>query len=57
MGATRGADWCACKYAAAATDKRIIVVAGADGKAAVVLVRDHGPGIRPEEMGRVFHPT
>ena len=37
-------------------DKRIHIEVLSDGKATVLRVRDHGPGIPPEEMGRVFQP-
>jgi len=46
----------ACKYAAAADDKRVHLIARADGKDLVLSVRDHGPGINPREHAAVFRP-
>lgn len=37
-------------------DKRIHVAVRPGRKSATVLVRDHGPGIPPEDAGRVFQP-
>ncbi len=46
----------ACKYAAAATDRRIhLEFIPATGKTAI-LVRDHGPGIPPTGRVRLFRP-
>lgn len=46
----------ACKYAAAATDRRIHVkVRLADG-AAWLRINDHGPGISTEQARRLFRP-
>lgn len=44
----------ACKYAASATDRRIHVQIGRQKGAAVVTVRDHGPGVSPEVIQRLF---
>ncbi|MBA4387896.1 MAG: hypothetical protein C0404_07935 [Verrucomicrobia bacterium] len=46
----------ACKYAVKATDRRIHIEVGiADGKV-LFRVRDHGPGISPEDGRRLFRP-
>lgn len=46
----------ACKYAAAANDKRIeLTVARSNGKLAI-RVRDFGPGIDAETAARLFKP-
>lgn len=46
----------ACKYAVAATDKRIHLEAGLEDKFALLAVRDHGPGISKTETRRLFRP-
>jgi signal transduction histidine kinase len=47
----------ACKYAAhEATEKVIQLKADADGRAAMLSVRDHGPGIPLREAKRLFEP-
>jgi len=46
----------ACKYAAKATDRRILCTAGKDGKRLSLCVRDFGPGISPAEARRLFRP-
>ena len=46
----------ACKYAAAATDKRIHLVAGRADGGAVLKVCDHGPGISAADARRLFRP-
>ncbi|MCX5671236.1 MAG: HAMP domain-containing sensor histidine kinase [Planctomycetota bacterium] len=46
----------ACKYAAAATDKRIHLVAGRADGGAVLKVCDHGPGISAAAARRLFRP-
>ena len=46
----------ACKYAAIATDRRILVSAGQQGQEVAVRVRDHGPGIGAGEAHRLFRP-
>ena len=45
----------ACKYAAGADDRRVHLVAAADG-AVLLAVRDHGPGIPRAEARRMFRP-
>jgi signal transduction histidine kinase len=46
----------ACKYARDAEDSRIhLNVSDVDG-AVLLRVRDHGPGIPSEEVGRLFQP-
>jgi PAS domain S-box-containing protein len=42
----------AIKYGAG---KPILVTLARDGDAAVITVRDHGPGVQPEDMDRIFH--
>ena len=46
----------ACKYAAAAEDKRIHVVVGKTDGAVALRVCDHGPGISPADARRLFRP-
>lgn len=46
----------ACKYAAAAEDRRIHLDCRAEGRHVVICVRDHGPGISPEAARRLFQP-
>jgi signal transduction histidine kinase len=46
----------ACKYAAAASDRRLHVDAVIDAGAAVIAVRDHGPGIPAAMHREVFRP-
>jgi signal transduction histidine kinase len=46
----------ACKYAVSADDKRIHIVAGRDVGRTCLKVCDHGPGIAPDEVGRLFRP-
>ena len=46
----------ACKYAAAATDRRIHLVAGRADGGAVLKVCDHGPGISAADARRLFRP-
>ena len=46
----------ACKYAAAADDKRIHIDARATDKVVTISVGDHGPGIQRGERKRVFRP-
>ena len=47
----------ACKYAAAATDRRIhLCRRGAMGRVVVLNVRDHGPGV-PRRRGRASVPA
>ncbi|HUT00848.1 MAG TPA: HAMP domain-containing sensor histidine kinase [Phycisphaerae bacterium] len=45
----------ACKYAGRAEDRRIHLTAALSDGAAVLAVRDHGPGISPAGRGRLFH--
>lgn len=46
----------ACKYAATASDRRIILRAGHTDRAAVLSVQDYGPGVSREEARRLFRP-
>lgn len=46
----------ACKYAASATDRRILVDAAAGDAKVALRVRDHGPGIPPDVRRRLFSP-
>jgi signal transduction histidine kinase len=46
----------ACKYAAAATDRRLHLDAQVDGNAASIRLRDHGPGIAAKLAREVFRP-
>jgi signal transduction histidine kinase len=46
----------ACKYAASAQDKRIHLDAARSGGRALIAVRDHGPGVNPDVVGRMFRP-
>lgn len=46
----------ACKYAAAATDRRLHLDAHIDGDAASIRLRDHGPGIAAGVAREVFRP-
>jgi signal transduction histidine kinase len=46
----------ACKYAAAAADRRIELTAARQGRWIVVRVRDFGPGLSHEDARRIFVP-
>ena len=46
----------ACKYAAGAADKRVHVEVETGLRTTILRVRDHGPGIPPEDEARVFRP-
>jgi signal transduction histidine kinase len=46
----------ACKYAAAAQDKRVHIETGQARGLAVIKVRDHGPGVSREFRGKLFRP-
>ncbi len=46
----------ACKYASPAPDRSLEITAGHSGLAAVVRVRDHGPGISRSAARRLFRP-
>lgn len=46
----------ACKYAVSATDRRIHLEAGMNGRQAAIRVRDHGPGITRGQARRLFRP-
>jgi signal transduction histidine kinase len=46
----------ACKYATPAEDRRIHLELENTAGEARIRVRDHGPGIAPEEAGRLFRP-
>jgi signal transduction histidine kinase len=46
----------ACKYAAAADDKRLHLTLEADNGAAQLQVRDHGPGVSAAVRRRLFRP-
>jgi len=45
-----------CKYGARATDRRIHLQARPLDGGVAVVVRDHGPGIAPREVSKVFRP-
>ena len=42
------------KYAAKAADRRIHLTARREGRRIGLVLRDHGPGIRPEQARRIF---
>jgi signal transduction histidine kinase len=44
----------ACKYAAEAEDRRLILRAGIEDAAVEISLRDFGPGVPPVESGRIF---
>jgi signal transduction histidine kinase len=46
----------ACKYARAASDRRIHLEAGSDDRVVRLTVCDHGPGIEAGEARRLFRP-
>ena len=46
----------ACKYAAAATDRTLHLEVRRSGKHIELLVRDHGPGVAPEQRRVLFQP-
>lgn len=46
----------ACKYAAAADDRRIHLEGCRDGRGAVIRIRDHGPGLSKDGRKRLFRP-
>ena len=46
----------AIKFAANAVDKRIVLQARAVGAELVLSVRDHGPGVPPGQLRRIFQP-
>jgi signal transduction histidine kinase len=46
----------ACKYAAQATDRRIHLQAGCVGNAVQLRIADHGPGVTPDSVRRLFRP-
>lgn len=46
----------ACKYAAAATDRRIHLTVRRENSRGVLEVRDHGPGISKSNARRLFKP-
>lgn len=46
----------ACKYAAGGVPSLLRVEVGTDPGYGVVRVRDHGPGVAPERVGRLFQP-
>ncbi len=46
----------ACKYAAGASDRRLHLEAERAGRGAIIRVRDHGPGLPPEQVRRLFTP-
>jgi signal transduction histidine kinase len=45
-----------CKYAAAATDRRIHIDSMPGMSHVAIIVRDHGPGVPPRQSGRLFRP-
>jgi signal transduction histidine kinase len=46
----------AVKYAREAPRKEIVLSCRRDGGGATVAVRDHGPGVPPRHLGRIFEP-
>jgi signal transduction histidine kinase len=46
----------ACKYARSADDKRIHIEVVPERKKVRIRVRDHGPGIAPKDIARLFQP-
>ncbi len=44
------------KYAAKGADRRIHLTARRDGRRMELVLRDHGPGIRPEQARQIFRP-
>jgi signal transduction histidine kinase len=46
----------AVKYARDAAPKRIELRAWGEGAAVHIAVRDHGPGVGAEHLGRIFDP-
>ncbi|MEP0843138.1 MAG: HAMP domain-containing histidine kinase, partial [Phycisphaerae bacterium] len=46
----------ACKYAAGAADRSIVLEAAGHDGATLIRVRDHGPGISAREGRRLFRP-
>ncbi len=44
------------KYARESDDKRIELIARRDGDRVALLVRDHGPGVPPRHLRRIFEP-
>jgi signal transduction histidine kinase len=46
----------ACKYAAAANDRRIHVIVEDRGATVALQLADHGPGIAPAQARRLFRP-
>ena len=46
----------ACKYAASADDRRLLLEVRTGGRHATIRVRDHGPGISSAEVQRLFRP-
>jgi signal transduction histidine kinase len=46
----------ACKYAAKAADRTVLIDAWATGEWAVLRVCDHGPGISKADRARLFQP-
>ncbi len=46
----------ACKYAARAADKRILISARREGRWVAIRVRDFGPGLTPEDTRHLFAP-
>ncbi len=46
----------ACKYAADAEDRRVLIEAALGADLAAIRVCDHGPGIPPRDARRIFRP-
>jgi len=46
----------ACKYASRSDDRRIEVSLARRGRFGAIRVRDHGPGIAPDQARRLFQP-
>jgi signal transduction histidine kinase len=46
----------ALKFSAEAEDKRVLIEAHAEGAGVCITVRDHGPGVPPRQLRRIFEP-
>ncbi|MBX2800262.1 MAG: HAMP domain-containing histidine kinase [Myxococcales bacterium] len=46
----------AVKFAAKASDQRVHLTARGDGGSVLFSVRDHGPGVPPQQLKRIFEP-
>ena len=46
----------ACKYASGASDRRVVLTCGRQGRSVEFVVRDFGPGIPPHKRNEIFRP-